>query len=159
MHWLKRLGVRIAGSRFGAWLYLHVFPPIDRVLLSVSRGRLSVSIGQPILLLTTSGARTGRRRTTPLMYVTEGEQLVVIGSNGGRRHHPAWYHNLRARPEATVLAPGTHGRYFARKAGGEERARLWQKALAVNPGYAAYQERAGDRRIPIMVLMPLDDEP
>lgn len=157
MQWLKQRGRKLASSRAGTWLYLHVFPPIDRVLLRVSRGHLSLSLGQPILLLTTRGATTGKRRATPLMYVTDDDRIIVVGSNGGRPYHPAWYHNLRAHPEADVIAPGRSGRYRARQATGEERERLWQKALDVYPGYAIYQERAGDRQIPVMVLTPIDD--
>jgi deazaflavin-dependent oxidoreductase (nitroreductase family) len=155
MNWLMRLVVRLASSRPGTWLYLHVFPHIDRPLLRLSRGRVSVSLGQPVVLLTTRGAKTGHLRSTPLLYVADGDSVVLIASNGGRSRHPAWYHNLRAHPEATLLVGGRSGQYQAREVTGKERERLWKKALELYPGYATYQERAGKRVIPVMLLMPV----
>lgn len=151
----RRIAGRLTSSRPVTWLYLNVFPHIDRHLLRLSRGRLSVTIGQPILLLTTRGAKTGQLRSTPLLYITDRDRVVLIGSNGGRPRHPSWYHNLCAHPEATLVLPGRSGRYKAREATGEEREQLWRKALEVNPGYSAYQERAGRRLIPVMVMTPI----
>ncbi len=154
-NWLMRLIVRLVSSRSGTWLYLHVFPHIDRPLLRLSGGRVSVSLGQPVLLLTTRGAKTGQLRSTPLLYVADGDNVVLIASNGGRSRHPAWYHNLRAHLEATLTVRGRSGQYQAREVTGEERERLWKKSLELNPGYATYQERAGKRLIPVMLLMPV----
>jgi deazaflavin-dependent oxidoreductase (nitroreductase family) len=86
-----------------------------------------------------------------LAYVTRGDDLVLIASKGGHPQHPAWYHNLRAHPEATVEIRGRRETVFAREAEGAERVELWEKAVGFYPGYAAYQKRAG-RRIPVMVL-------
>ncbi|MFQ5946362.1 MAG: nitroreductase family deazaflavin-dependent oxidoreductase [Anaerolineae bacterium] len=155
MNLLMRAVFGLASSRPGTWLFLHVFPHIDRPLLRLSGGRLSLSLGQPILLLTTRGARTGQPRSSPLMYVADGERVALIASNGGRPRHPAWYHNLRANPEATLTLRGETRRYRAREAAGAERQRLWAKAVGQYLGYATYQRRAGERPIPVMVLEPL----
>ncbi len=150
---------RAVASPPGTWLYLHVFPHIDRPLLRLSRGRLSIAVGQPVLLLETVGARSGLRRETPLVYTASGEDVVLVASNGGRPGHPAWYHNLRAHPEAELTLRGRRGRYRAREAEGEERQKLWDRALEVYPGYDTYQRRTGGRRIPVMVLSPVDPAP
>jgi deazaflavin-dependent oxidoreductase (nitroreductase family) len=145
---------RIVASPPITWLYLNVFPAIDRVLLRLSRGRFSVTIGQPMTLLTTIGAKSGQPRTTPLLCVIDGDRVMLIASNGGQPRHPAWYYNLRAHPEATLLLHGRSTTYTAREVYGEERAALWQRAVRFYPGYAIYQQRAGQRKIPVLLLTP-----
>jgi deazaflavin-dependent oxidoreductase (nitroreductase family) len=150
--WWERSPTRLAALHLGSWLFVRVFSRVDRSLLRLSGGRLSLAIGQPILLLTTRGAKTGHRRSTPLLYVQDGADIILIASNGGRPRHPAWYHNLRAHPEATLLLHGREGRYRAREAHGEERERLWRKAVDAYAGYAAYSRWTGGREIPVMIL-------
>jgi deazaflavin-dependent oxidoreductase (nitroreductase family) len=140
-------------SRPGIWFGRYILPYLDRPLLYLSRGRYSMSYGQPILLLATTGAKSGRRRTTPLLYHQDGERIIVIASNGGRPRHPGWYYNLRATPRATVYAQGRVATYVAHEAQGEERARLWRAAVAFYAGYVLYETRA-TRPIPVMVLTP-----
>jgi deazaflavin-dependent oxidoreductase (nitroreductase family) len=94
-------------------------------------------------MLTMTGAKTGQRRTSPVLGVPDGDNLVVVASNYGQRHHPAWYHNLRAHPEATVTVGGACRRVRAHEAVGEERERLWQRDMTVYPGRAAYERRTG----------------
>jgi deazaflavin-dependent oxidoreductase (nitroreductase family) len=137
-----------------AWLYLNLFSRLDPPLLRWSKGRLSFTPGVPVLLLETTGAKSGQTRETPLVYALDGDNVVLIASNGGGPKNPAWVHNLRANPLARATLRGGTGHYLAREAEGEERERLWEAALAVNPGYAFYQERAGERRIPVIVLEP-----
>jgi deazaflavin-dependent oxidoreductase (nitroreductase family) len=153
MRWWERLMEPIAASRPGAWLYVHVFCLIDPLLLRMSGGRVSVSLGWPILQLTHTGARSGERRRTALLYATDGERIVLVASKGGADHHPAWYHNLKADPLCSVLARGRSGDYEARVAEGTERERLWALATDLYTGYSAYQSRT-DRRIPVLVLEP-----
>ena len=106
----------------------------------------------PMLLLDHVGARSGRRRTTPLLYVTDADDtLFVIASKGGYPQHPAWYHNLLANPDTTVQIGGEVRPVRARVATPEERERLWPLAVAAYPGYRAYQERT-PREIPVVVL-------
>ena len=89
----------LARTRVGGWLFVTVFPVIDRRLIPLTRGCLKVAMGQPILLLHTCGARSGQPRTTPLLYTRHGDGFVVAASKAGTEHHPAWYHNIRAHPD------------------------------------------------------------
>lgn len=149
----ERIVRRFLMSRPGIWFGRYVLPRLDRPLLYLSRGRFSMSPGQPILLLVTIGAKSGQPRSTPLLYFPDGERIVVIASNGGRARHPGWYHNLRAHPHATVYARGRVGAYVAREANGEERAALWRKAVDYFAGFTLYEERT-TRHIPVIVLTP-----
>ena len=106
-----------------------------------------------MLLLTTTGARTGNKRVQPLLYTMDGERYVLIASNGGAPRHPAWFLNLRAHPLAEVQVGGRVVRVRAREAKQEERERLWQQMAAVWPLYNGYQHRA-DRQIPVVLLEP-----
>jgi deazaflavin-dependent oxidoreductase (nitroreductase family) len=143
-----------ARSKAGGWYFLNVAMRVDRVLLPLTRGRISSAPGQQVLLLETVGAKSGERRRTPLVYVTDDSHIVLIASKAGAKRHPAWFHNLRANPRVKVLAPGRSGEYNAREAEGEERARLWREAVDYYAGYDTYQDRAGSRRIPVVVLEP-----
>ena len=107
----------------------------------------------PMLLLDHVGARTGTRRTTPLVYVEDGRDVVVVASKGGYPKHPAWYHNLRAHPDTTVQIGRERRAVHARVASPNERGRLWHEAVATYGGYRGYQERT-DREIPLVVLEP-----
>jgi len=106
---------------------------------------------RPLLLLTTTGARSGRPRTTPLFFSTDGDRLVVIASKGGEPTHPDWYHNLLAHPEATVELGRETFPVRATVAAGAERRRLFDQHAALMPFFAEY-ERNATRSIPVMVL-------
>jgi F420H(2)-dependent quinone reductase len=107
----------------------------------------------PMLLLDHVGAKTATRRTTPLVYIEDGADLVVVASKGGHPKHPGWYHNLLAHPDTTVQVGSSRRPVHARVADPDERRRLWPKAVAVYSGYRGYQERA-DREIPLVILEP-----
>ena len=107
--------------------------------------------GRPLLLLTTTGARSGEQRTTPLVYTTDGERLVIIASKGGAPSHPAWYHNLTANPEATVELGTERFQVRAEVAQGDERDRLFEAQAAQMPNFAEYQRKTS-RRIPVVTL-------
>ena len=107
----------------------------------------------PILLLTTKGRRSGKERTTPLLYYRDGENLVIIASNGGDDRHPAWWLNLRDMPEARVQVGRQEMAVRAEKAGPEEKARLWPLLTEMYPQYDAYQKQT-KRDIPVVVLTP-----
>lgn len=110
--------------------------------------------GSPaMLLLDHAGAKTGTRRTTPLVYVDDGPNLVLVASKGGHPKHPGWYHNLRANPETTVQVGAERRAVRARVASASERERLWPKAVATYSGYRGYQERT-EREIPLVILEP-----
>jgi len=105
----------------------------------------------PVLLLITTGARSGRPHTTPLMYVTDGDRPVVFASAGGSPKNPAWYHNLIAHPEVGAEIGEESFGAVAVVAEGAERERLWELAVASNPPLGSYREKL-DRRIPLITL-------
>jgi deazaflavin-dependent oxidoreductase (nitroreductase family) len=107
--------------------------------------------GAPILLLTTKGHKSGKTRTTPLIFVHDGDRQAIIASKGGAPEHPDWYLNLEAEPRVTVQIKGDVFTADARTATGEERERLWAQARKVWPQYDDYQA-ATDRQIPVVVL-------
>lgn len=107
--------------------------------------------GRPLLLLTTTGARSGLPRVAPLVYTTDGDRIVVIASKGGAPTHPDWYHNLVANPEVTVELGTETFRARARVTEGEERDRLYAQQAAEMPFFAEYQ-RNTTRQIPLIVL-------
>lgn len=115
----------------------------------------SSMMGTPILLLTHTGRKSGRKITTPLQYVEDGDNTVLIASNAGHKFHAQWYYNLKANPQAQVQIKGDIEKVTAEEASGEERDRLWQKAVDQYSGYADYEKTAGDRQIPVMVLKPV----
>jgi deazaflavin-dependent oxidoreductase (nitroreductase family) len=106
-----------------------------------------------MLLLDHVGAKTGTHRTSPLQYVEDGADVVVIASKGGFHKHPAWFHNLMANPDTTVQVGSETRAVHAREARPEERGRLWEKAVAIYPPYEDYRARA-EREIPLVVLEP-----
>lgn len=110
----------------------------------------------PTLLLTTTGRKSGEPRALPLIYGEAGEAVVVIASKGGMPTHPLWYRNLEANPECEVQVGRRSFRARARTALGEERERLWKQMAEIYPPYTEYQERAGARVIPVVVLDPID---
>jgi F420H(2)-dependent quinone reductase len=109
----------------------------------------------PMLLLDHVGAKSGTQRTSPLGYVEDGRDVVVVASKGGHPKNPSWYHNLRAHPDTTVQIGSEHRAVHARVAGADERARLWPKVVAAYGGYDGYQQRT-DREIPLVILEPRD---
>lgn len=106
-----------------------------------------------MLLLEHVGAKSGRRRTSPLVYFRDGENLVLIASKGGFAKHPAWFHNLRANPDTRVQVGHRRPLVHARVATPAERERLWPKAVETYKGYAGYAKRT-DREIPVVILEP-----
>ena len=104
-----------------------------------------------VLLLTTTGRRSGNESTTPLIYDLDGDDVVVVASKGGAPRHPGWYRNLRTHPEVGVQIKGDRFRARARTAGGDERERLWRRMNRVWPHYSEYQEKT-EREIPVVVL-------
>jgi deazaflavin-dependent oxidoreductase (nitroreductase family) len=124
------------------------------LLYRASRGRLLGRLaGMPVVLLTTTGRRSGRPRTVALTTVPHGDCLLLVGSFGGSDEAPAWLLNLRAHPRARVRWGDARWEVVARVASAEERERLWPVVVATHDGYARYQTRTA-RRIPVVVLTP-----
>jgi F420H(2)-dependent quinone reductase len=145
-----------ARTRAGGWLFINVFPAIDRWLIPRTRGRVKVAMGQPILLLHTRGAKSGQPRTTPLLYTPQADAFIVVASKAGAMQNPAWYHNLLAHPdELAVEVDGRRIPVRARVAEEPERSELWRRVNDNYDGYEAYARRAGGRVIPVVVLEPV----
>ena len=109
----------------------------------------------PVLLLITTGRKTGKERTSPLLYLEDGENLVVVGSVGGAPKHPDWYWNLKANPEARVQIKDRTQRVRAEEAKDEQKRRLWRRLVEMYPPYEDYQRRTR-REIPVFVLRPIE---
>ncbi len=149
---------RLAASGPGAWLFARVAPRIDRPVYRLTRGRhtfASLLSGIPVVLLTTTGARSGRPRTVPVLGLPTADGLAVIASNFGLRPQPGWYYNLRANPDGTAALGGRSHRVRAVEAEGDRRRRIWEEALQVYPGWSQYERRASHRRIAVFVLEPV----
>ena len=129
----------------------------NRQLIEQFRADHGVSMGnRPLLLLTTIGRRSGRRRTSPMMYVRGEERVLVIASNNGAATDPAWYLNLIADPHVTVELPGHEYKATAEPLTGADYDREWTAIKETFPFFAEHQERAGDRKIPVVALTKAD---
>jgi F420H(2)-dependent quinone reductase len=137
------------------WPLLNRLTGAHVALYRASGGRLGHKPpGFPqMLLLDHVGAKSGVRRTSPLVYARDGDDYVLVASKGGYPRHPAWFHNLRAHPDTTIQVGSRKLAVHAHVASDEERARLWPIAVAVYGGFDDYQARAG-RTIPVVVLSP-----
>jgi F420H(2)-dependent quinone reductase len=131
-----------------------IFFPFHRWLFKSSRGVLGGRFeGRPMLLMTTTGAKSGQPREILIQYYPDGKDMVVVGSNGGREKHPAWLHNVRAHPQVKVLAGRRWLQTTAHVLTPEEREAMWPQLTTFYPGYAHYQTLTG-RRIEVVRLTP-----
>lgn len=137
----------------------HTWPVLSRLMggharvYRATRGRIGHHLPgiPPVCLLNHVGARTGKARTAPLIYIEDGDTLFVVASKGGYAHNPAWYYNLLANPDTTVQIGPELRKVHARVVEPDERERLWPKAVAAYPGYGVYGKRTG-RKIPLVIL-------
>lgn len=140
-----------------SWPVLRRLMGVHTFVYRASDGRLGhhlPGLRAPMLLLDHVGARSGQRRTAPLIYVPDGDDLVIVASKGGHPSHPAWLHNLRAHPDTVVQVGDERRAVHAREAGQAERERLWPRAVEAYPPYAEYQQRSRGREIPLVILEP-----
>ena len=150
---------RFAGSGPGSWLFARVLHRIDRPVYRLTKGRhtfASLVSGIPVVMLTTTGARSGQPRTVPVLGLPIENGVAVIASNFGQHSHPAWYHNLRADPQGSVVVDGRSRAIRAVEAKGERRAQIWAQGLRVYPGWSQYEQRASHRRIAVFALEPVE---
>jgi deazaflavin-dependent oxidoreductase (nitroreductase family) len=145
--------------------YLNLADRVWPVLRAMTGGHAAIYrathgiIGQrfpglaPILLLDHVGARSGVKRTTPLSYVSDGDDVILIASKGGYPRNPAWFHNLMANPDTQVQVGSSRRQVHARVADPAERKRLWPEVVKAYGGYDEYQRRT-DREIPLVILEP-----
>ena len=139
------------------WPLTRRFMGVHTFVYKASGGRLghtAPGFGRTMLLLDHVGAKSGTRRTSPLLYFKDGDDVVIVASKGGFPKHPAWYHNLMANPDTEVQIGSEHRAVHARVATAEERERLWPVALKQYRGYADYQARSKGREIPLVILEP-----
>src|SRR5947209_11931610 len=135
-----------------AW---QAFQASHLALFRASGRRLGTHFGGvTVLFLHHRGAKSGKERISPLLYIEDGENVAIIASKGGHEKNPAWLYNLRAHPDVTVELRGGVREGRAREAEGAERERIWKNAAAVWPDYDRYAERAPHRKIPVIVLEP-----
>ena len=144
-----------ASSGPGSWLFARVLHHIDKPIARMTGGRhtlASLVSGLPVVFVTTTGARSGKPRTVPVLGLPTPDGLAVIASNYGQAHHPAWYHNLLADPTGEVSVGGARRRFRATVAEGDARDRIWQEGLRIYPGWSQYERRASHRDIAVFVL-------
>jgi deazaflavin-dependent oxidoreductase (nitroreductase family) len=142
---------RPASPGFAVWKRL---TGLNNAVFRLSGGRLMGTFdGNPVLLLHHVGRKSGEERVTPLLYLEDGEDLVIVGSMGGTPKHPAWFHNVRAAPDTEVELRGGRRSVRARVANAEERRRLWPRLVEHYPGFETYQGRT-EREIPVVILSP-----
>ena len=148
---MRGVGIREIGDR--SWALLRRGADLHTAAYRASGGRVGHRVpGLPqMLLLDHVGAKSGKKRTTPLAYARDGDDLVLVASKGGHPKHPAWFHNLKANPDTTVRVGRERRPVHARLAEPEERPRLWKAADAEWSDFKTYRERT-DREIPLVVL-------
>lgn len=132
-------------GRLHAWLW------------KLAGGKLGDAFGRaPFMMLTTTGCKTGRARTTPVLYLQDGADLIVVASFGGNDVHPAWYLNLQCCPEAEVIVKGERRRLLAHRVSPEEKKLIWLRLVEMYPNFAVYQQRTS-REIPLLKLSDAGD--
>jgi deazaflavin-dependent oxidoreductase (nitroreductase family) len=139
------------------WPLLRRAMGVHACLYRKSDGRIGHRVpgfGPSMLLLDHVGAKSGAKRTSPLLYIPDGENVVIVASKGGYPKHPAWFHNLKAHPDTTVQIGAERRAVHARVATPEERERLWPRVVEAYGGYADYQARSKGREIPLVILEP-----
>ena len=125
-------------------------------LYNVSGGRIGGKMDKvPVLLLTTTGRKTGKKRTLPLIYIMDGSAYVITASAGGADKNPGWFFNIRSNPQATIQVKDKHIKVMAEIAGQEKKSELWARLVEVAPNFAGYQKRTS-REIPMVILHPVE---
>ena len=137
------------------WRLFYLGTDVHTLLYRLSRGLVGHRMPgmAAMLLLDHVGAKSGKARTTPLVYIEDGDAFVIVASKGGHPKHPAWFHNLRANPETTIQVGSRRIPVTARVATDAERERLWPEVVRAYSGYEGYQRRT-DRKIPLVILEP-----
>ena len=151
----QRMVWHLSASRPGSWLLARWLHRVDRLVLRLSAGRQTfagLTAGIPVLTITTTGTRTGLRRTLPLLGVPYGDSIAIIGTQFGQTGTPGWYYNLRAQPALEVSYRDKNTIATAREAGAAEWQPIWDQARGIYAGYEAYARRIKGRDIHIMIL-------
>lgn len=157
VNWFQRLVQRFAWSRVGMWVGSNFLHYLDQLAIKLTKGRTSLSsiiAGVPIVMLTTTGAKTGLPRRVPLIGLPDQDRFILVASSWGREKHPGWYYNLRKNPCAALSAPGWQKPFIAHLANDAEADVYWDKVIAIYPGYQVYRELAKKRKIGLFILEP-----
>jgi deazaflavin-dependent oxidoreductase (nitroreductase family) len=160
-HWWHPIIRRLSATWWGSRLIARRLHAWDRFVLRLTDGATTATTaltGLPVILMKTQGARTGLQRITPLLAIGDENRYLLIATNFGSRRHPDWYYNLKANPVVEVLDGKDSRRYMARELADEERSAGWKSAVEYFAGYALYEARAEERRIPVLELTPLEGE-
>jgi deazaflavin-dependent oxidoreductase (nitroreductase family) len=155
----QRAMQQVASSKPGAWAFSKVLHHADRRLYQWSKGRYTVPTilaGLPVLMVTTTGAKSGQERTMPLLAIPVGDDLAIIGTNFGQARTPGWVYNLEADPHATVTYRDNAVAAVARRATDDEFDAAFAAASKVYPGYDKYRERISGREVRVFVLQPVE---
>ena len=152
---VKRLLMKVSNTNAGRSVGIHLAANVDPVLQRISGGRVATTAFFPLVTLIARGRKSGEERQTPLLYFTQGDEVILVASSFGREKHPAWYYNATANPEVELMARGERLPYRVRETEGEEREHLLDLAEQLYAGYGNYRERtAGVREIPVLALSP-----
>lgn len=152
----------VTSTAWGAKAMSFIIHHFDRRVYAWTGGRATLAgilSGLPVMMVTTTGAKSGQPRTVPLLCIPDPENadvFALIASNWGQKNYPAWYHNLKANPRARCKVGETERDYMATEAEGDEYQRWWKLAAQVYVGYPKYQGRTSHRRIPIMVMQAVE---
>ena len=156
--WWQRIIQRLATIKFISTGFLSKnLHRIDTAVLNWTHGRKNLTqmlTGLPVIMITTTGAKSGKPRTIPLAGLPDGEKIILVPTHFGQHHYPAWYYNLCANPTAQVQVNGSSKEYRARTADQDEWDQYWNLAVHYYLGYQSYLERSGDRDIPLFILEP-----
>ena len=155
---IQRLLKAFGATKLGVAIFRPTLHHLDRASFKLTNNQVAISeaaTGVPCVTLTTTGAKSGEQRSVPLWCLKIDGNIILIASNYGRKNYPAWYHNLKAHPQATVTFDGQDHEYIAREIEGEERAKYWKIAVDTYIGYARYEERVEGRHVPVMLLEPV----
>lgn len=158
---LQRVTQTVASSGPGSWVFQRTLYPVDKALFKMTKGKVTVPgllAGLPVIMLTTTGAKSGKQRTMPLVGIPMDGDLAVIGSNYGQESTPGWVHNLRKTPAAAVGYKSKSASVVARPATDAETDKAFELGAAFYGGYPKYRERAAHRKIQAFVLVGDQDD-
>ena len=144
-------------EKFGKW-FIKKIGKYQTKVFELTNGKIwNTFLGAPCAILTTIGRKSGEARKTPLLYLEQGDNIVMVASQGGFSTEPFWYKNICANPEVTIHIPGKKRKMCARDASDEEKNELWPKLDAIYEGYKEYRARTkGIRVIPIVIFEPIE---
>lgn len=153
----KSLVTKVASSKPGAWFLSKAMHHLDQIMFKASGGKKTPSrmlAGMPVVMIATTGARSGQVRTSPLVPIPFDDDIALVGTNFGQANTPGWVYNLEANPDGVASNGDREANFTARLATDDETERVFAAASEIYVGYAKYRERIKDRKIRVFVLAP-----